>query len=195
MNMETVYIADKSLTELESLFLCDVEDDDYYDVIAFNISQLDPRYLLNHIHEYNGSRLRAAIFGMGLGQNSGQLNELLKSYLGNNNELVVAEAIDALRNLKNIYMWDEVKKLASHESSYVRGAVLRYVSHTLPNDEAYPILVAGLNDPHFIVRENSIDELARLGSGAACQHIHPLVNDRHPDVRQAAKSAIEALSK
>jgi HEAT repeat protein len=43
------------------------------------------------------------------------------------------------------------------------------------------------------VRENAADELGDLDAVAAIPELHQLLVDSHPDVRQAAQTAIEIL--
>jgi HEAT repeat protein len=56
------------------------------------------------------------------------------------------------------------------------------------------MLIHALSDQEFIVRENAIDELGELGQPEAIPYLQPLLNDEHPDVRQAAETAIEVLT-
>jgi hypothetical protein len=46
--MQTLFVADKKLCELECLFACDISDDDgFYDVLAYNITQIEPSYFID----------------------------------------------------------------------------------------------------------------------------------------------------
>ena len=60
-------------------------------------------------------------------------------------------------------------------------------------DRAQPLLIEALKDPHFIVRENAADELGELDVVTAIPDLRQLLADSHPDVRQAAQTAIEIL--
>jgi len=119
------------------------------------------------------------------------LRQKLLAYLDDKRPLVVMDAIDALRVQNERDILDKILALRNHPSPYVRSAVLRY-SHFHPA-EAHPLLLAALQDPHYLVRENAIDELDDLGVVDAVQHIHPLLEDAHPHVRQAAQTAIDNL--
>jgi HEAT repeat protein len=193
--MEVVFIADKSLPELECLFSCEIDDDDdFYAVVAYNISQLDPDYLLRHMDQYGGSRLRGAVFGLGLSPTRNRAQEArLVALLGHTEPLIVAEAIAALKNSDHKEYWSVIVPMFRHESPVVRGAVLRYARHALANDQAYSFLVAGLDDPDSTVRESAIDELGDLGNKEAVTRIRPLLKDSDEDVRQAARTAINGL--
>jgi HEAT repeat protein len=100
------------------------------------------------------------------------------------------DAIDGLEYLGDREAHDQVVALRDHVSPYVRGAVLRYLSR-LFLDEARPYLRAALHDPHFVVRESAIDEIDELDVIEMLDDIRPFLNDSHPDVRQAARTAIE----
>lgn len=60
-------------------------------------------------------------------------------------------------------------------------------------DKAYPLLIEALKDPDFIVRENAADELGELDGAEAIPYLRPLLVDSHPDVQQAAQTAIAML--
>ena len=193
--VETVYIADKSLEELESLFACDIkDDDDFYQVLAYNISQVAPDYLPQHIGAYSGSRLRGALFGLGCApEKDDKLRDLIKSFLHHPDPSVVAEAIDALKNAGNKDLWKDVASLAKHDSPYVRGAVLRYARFALPPEESYPMLINALSVDDPIVVQNALDELGELGKKEVRPQIRPLLKSKDPGIREAAKAALEAL--
>ena len=76
--------------------------------------------------------------------------------------------------------------------SYVRGSVLRFMSEFYP-ERAVGLLIDALNDAHFIVRENAADELGELEAVEALPFLRAKLEDPHPDVRQAAETAIEML--
>ena len=192
--METIYIADKSLLELVSLFSCHVDDDDFYDVIAYNINQLDEGYFVNNISQLSGSQLKGAIFGLGFTKNkSDRLYTLLKKFLMHEDPMVVSETIDSLNNLECKESIVDVNSMLNHSSPYVRGALLRYVRKIFPEETAFDYLKEALNDDSFIVRENAIDELSELSRGDILSLITPFTEDVSEDVRQAAKTAIDNL--
>lgn len=82
--------------------------------------------------------------------------------------------------------------LRDHTSPYVRGAVLRFVSELYP-ELATKLLFESLRDQHALVRQNAIDELDDLGMIESLPSIRLLLNDSHPDVRQAAQTAVANL--
>ncbi|HBE20390.1 MAG TPA: hypothetical protein DEG17_25000 [Cyanobacteria bacterium UBA11149] len=121
-----------------------------------------------------------------------QLNNLLITYLHDSRPMVIAEAINGLSRLGEKDNIDQVFALREHPSPYVRGSVLRFMARLDP-DRAMPLLLKGLKDPHFIVRENAADELGELEAVGAIPELRQLLVDSHPHVRQAAQTAIEML--
>lgn len=120
------------------------------------------------------------------------LRDLVLSYLCDRRPLIIADAVDALRFLGATDTVDAVLPLRNHPDPYVRGSVLRFISHLFPLS-APPLLLEALQDPHYIVRENAIDELDELGAIEAIPDIRPFLSDPHPDVVQAARAAISNL--
>ncbi len=192
--MTTVYVADKSFDELECLFSCQIDDDDFYMVIAYNMALKSPTYFTKRIREYKGSRLRGALFALGFAQDSAdEVAAVLRAYLECDDEISAAEAIDALRTQKDRECEDKIAQMDKHGSPYVRSAVLRYLRFARGKD-SYATLVGALKDQHHIVRQSAVDELADLGDTSAIPHIRSLTADPHPDVRVAAESALKDLA-
>jgi hypothetical protein len=121
-----------------------------------------------------------------------QLHDILFVTLKDKRPMIVAEAIDGLTFLNITDAFDQILRRQFDESPLVRGAVLRYMSRLFPK-QAIPLLLDALNDPHFIVRENAVDELDDLDAKTALPELRKLLNDDHPDVRQAAATAIRNL--
>ena len=193
--LDNLYIADKSLEELLSIFNCDINsDDDFYDVIAFNIVLVSNDYFLNNLNRFKGKRMRAALFGLGFHQmKSEKLKKTLESSLHNSDELIVSEAINSLIKLEYFNFSDELMHLfLKHDSPYIRSIMLKYVRCSLKS-EAFQLLIKYLVDDHFIVRESAIDELVSLNSKQSITYIKNLLNDPSAEVREAASSAIQEL--
>lgn len=191
--MTSVYVADRSVDELGCLFSCSVDDDDFYMVIAYNLALSSPAYLLRHIQDYEGSRLRGALFGLGFAQGyEDEILAILTTYLGSRDEFSAAEAIDALGRRRDGGPAAQIAQMRSHRSPYVRGAILRYL-RSIHGEQSSAALIDALGDEHHIVRQNAIDELVELGDPSAITHIQPLTADPHPDVRMAAESALRDL--
>lgn len=125
--------------------------------------------------------------------NREKLRQMLFKYLDDQRPMIVAEAIDGLRKLEEKNVAHKVLAMLKHSSPYVRGSVLRFMARLHPN-EAIPLLLDQLKDPHFIVRENIADELGDLGIPSVIPYLQPLLSDPHPDVQQAAQTAIHNLS-
>jgi HEAT repeat protein len=171
----------------------DLDDDDYM-VLASkmaNLGDVGIQYLLNMLHGGNEIRTRAILFALSTSQQDRKaMVKIFSSYLDDKRPLVVSEAIDGLIQVKDQSHKQQVLSLLKHPSEYVRGAVLRYVRCRLDDNTAFKILVAALADPHYIVRENAIDELAELGKPEAISYFKELLADSHPHVRLAAKTAL-----
>jgi HEAT repeat protein len=195
-DMPTLFVADKKLGELEALFACEIsDDDDFYDVLAFNLTRLEPRYFLDKLGRYQGPRLRGAVFGLGHSTDrSEQQKAALAALLYHPDPLIVAEAIDALRRSKHLDLWQQVGALIGHAAAPVRGAVARFARQALLPEEAFLVLTALLGDADPLVRQNAIDELAELGDRRAIDPIRRFLKDPDEDVRLAAASAINTLS-
>lgn len=151
-------------------------------------------FLLDEIGRASADRLRAILFALTRQPKLRHpaLLDLLRSSLRDERPLVVAEAVDGLWSQGKRNMTYEVLSLQNHSSPYVRGAVLRFVSHLTPRC-APLLLIAALKEPDPIVRQNAVDELHRLGVTGAIAHLRPLLQDEDPDVRQAARTAVEDL--
>lgn len=168
----------------------------YYSEIAWLMRQFGEdaaRFLLNQAGSADTARLRAALFGLAsIELNDPCIRDVLICHLRDRSALIIAEAIDGLAHRGVREVADKVLAYRAHRSPFVRGAVLRYVSNVLP-DTARPLLLEALNDPHYVVRENAVDELDSLGAVDAIPAIRPLLNDSHKHVREAATTAIENL--
>jgi HEAT repeat protein len=153
-------------------------------------------YLKNVVEEDRTEvpQLRSAIWILGLqDEEDPWYREKLQTLLQDTRELIVAEAVDGLARIKARDLREKILQLRDHPSPYVRGSVLRYMSKLSPT-EAPPMLIAALKDPHYIVKENAIDELDDLEYYQALPYIRPLLHNQHEDVLQAAETAVENLS-
>ncbi len=147
-------------------------------------------YLYRAIDKADVQRVRGIIFALtDSSLEREKLLSLLLKYLENQHSLISAEAIDGLRRLEEKNAINQVLAMLGHSSPYIRGSVLRFVAKLHP-DKALPILLDKLKDPHYIVRENAVDELDELGIPSLVTYLEPLLLDNHPDVKQAAQTAI-----
>lgn len=194
--MDTITITDMTIDELVALFSCNMNDADFYDVVAYNICLQDPEYLIYHINYLTGKRLRSAIFGLGFySGNIDNIIYLLNRYLGSNDPLVVSEIIYVYTRIKYISAWDNLKHFISHESPFIRSAMLKYSTICLDQKQSKKELIEHLKDCHYLVRESAIDELGEIGLTEVVPYLLPLLDDPHKDVRDAAKDAISSLDK
>jgi len=120
------------------------------------------------------------------------VERFLLAHLGDRRPAVVMAVIDGMTARHALAAHDRVLALAGHRSPYVRGAVLRYLGALFP-DEARTLLLAGLQDRHFVVRESAIDALDEIEAVDAVDAIRPMLNDPRPHVRQAAEWAVQHL--
>ena len=194
--METIYIADKNIDELISLFNCEiVNDDDFYDIIAFRISLLDLKYLVDHINTYDIKRIRACLFAFGCTKEAGLIiiNKLLEFLDLSKDELLISEAIHALNRLQINDLWEShISILYNSTCPYVQGACLRYARCTL-RDQSKELLLHALRDSNYIVRWNAIDELVELNDKSILDYIADLKDDPSSEVREAVRNAFEDL--
>jgi hypothetical protein len=195
-DMQSLFVADKKLGELEALFACEIsDDDDFYDVLAYNLTRLEPRYFLDKLGSYQGSHLRGAVFGLGHSTDRGNEQKgALAALLYHPDPLIIGEAIDALRRSEHLDLWQQVGALIGHAAAPVRGAAARFARKALLPEEAFLVLTGLLGDADPLVRQNAIDELADLGNRRAIDAIRSFLQDPEEDVRLAAASAINTLS-
>lgn len=186
----TINITGKSLIELLQLFFCNIEDDDdYYDVVSYNIAKNYPGHLEYLLNNLSGNRLRGAICGLGLANSN---IKHIAAYLNHEDERVICAAIDAARRLDPIDSWEKVKCFLSHDSPYVRGAAIRFARAAL-NINALPFLIHALDDSHEIVRENALDELDGIADKTLKPRIELLLTDHSFAVQKAARALLESI--
>lgn len=169
----------------------------YFSEVALRIRQQGKAgidFLFGELDKANLDQLRGIIVALTFPPplEHPSLRDILLSYLCDRRPLIVADAVDGLRFLGATDTADAVLRLRTHLDPYVRGSVLRFISHLLPLS-APPVMLEALQDPHYIVRENAIDELDDLGAIEAIPYIRPFLSDPHPDVVQAAQTAISNL--
>lgn len=168
----------------------------YYQEVAHLIASRGEegrQYLARAVDGADQPQLRGIIFGLGEGPDKNPLSrDILFRFLRDERPLIVAEAIDGLRNQGYRDVLDVVLPLYEHPSPYVKGSVLRFVASQDPT-RANDLLFKALKDPSFIVRENAADELGELRQQESIELLRPLLEDPHPHVRQAAESAIETI--
>lgn len=193
------------LTELRARFRApppedpDIEGDFllWYEELAVSIRERDPdegaRFLRGEVAGADRDRLTAILLALTwFGESDGAHADLLIEAFDHPDEHVAAEAIDGLAMLGGSGLTERVMARGADHRPLVRGAVLRFVGKVVPH-RAPALLLDALRDPHYIVRENAIDELHELDYRPALVRIEPLCRDPHPDVRQAALTAIADL--
>jgi hypothetical protein len=202
INMSVYPELDKlNLPELIACFQKNVPEDEsdsiYFDEVALLIRQQSKAgidFLFRELERANLDQLRGIILALTFPPpvEHPSVRGILLSYLHDRRPLIVADAVDGLSFLGATDTADAILPLRTHPDPYIRGSVLRFISRLFPK-EAPPILLEALEDPHYIVKENAIDKLDDLGAIEAIPYIRPFLSDPHPDVVQAAQTAISNL--
>lgn len=152
-------------------------------------------FLLQNIPGADPSRLRAILLSFSFlpeeiaRERMAELKKILLTCLGSEDPILLAQAVDGLNSLGVSNALERVLALLNHQSPYVVGSVLRYLSQHYP-ERAKPILLESLKSREPIVRQNAIDELDDLACAEAVPHLRPLLQDEDKHVRQAAETAL-----
>jgi hypothetical protein len=195
----------QSLQRLEELFVAEgpnnAEDKElWFQEVAVLIAQRGNdglSFLLRAIPEADPCQLRAILLAFSFldpgvaKERIAELQGTLLGFLASENPSLVAQAIDALADL-DVDVANEVRSLLAHQSPYVVGSVLRYLSRHSP-EQAKPILLKSLGSQDPIIRQNAIDELDSMGCWEALESIRSLVNDKDKNVRQAAQTEVNNM--
>ncbi len=199
----------RALPDLIALFQSDplahgVEPDEaglFLDEVAVAIAKrgVDGAvFLLDYLVRADTQRAGAILLGLAfVDQDSGRrylprIRSVLASFLACSTPSLVAEAVGSSSALGFADMADSITPLLNHESPYVVGSVLRFLSRHFPS-RARPILMNALRSPEPVVRANAIDELDNMECKEALPRIVELLNDPHENVRAAANWAAEHL--
>lgn len=171
----------------------------YYQEVAFLLYKTGMsgttfllRFLLDKNNQEDTDRLSSVLLFLPESVSS-CVHQNLIDYLKDSRAAIVAATIDGFRFRADVTIKSQIIKLSQHEDPYVRSAVLRYISHLFPL-EAPEILIQSLQDQHHVVRANAIDALDDLQYLPAKADITLLVNDPHPNVREAVITALENLA-
>lgn len=197
----------KPLPELVSLFTADPaatapdETDLFLQELAIRIAQSGNEgveFLLESFVKADRQRRKAILSSFGFvdrNSNKELLDrirlEVLRSLSSSDSDLIAA-GVDSANGLGFLDLAESIQPLLNHESAFVVGSVLRFLSAHFPS-EAKHVLVAALKSPQPIVRQNAIDELDELECKEALPFIIELLNDPDKSVRDAAHWAVEHL--
>jgi hypothetical protein len=160
--------------------------------------ELGVNLLIERIPAAEGERLRAILFGLSFANREllerllPRIRPVLLSYLGDQRPMLVTEAIGSLSCLGCAEDVDRILPLLHHDSPYVVGSALRFLSRHYP-ERAKPLLLQSLQSAESIIRQNAIDELDNLQCVEALPQLQPLLDDEDADVRQAAETAVANL--
>ncbi len=122
-----------------------------------------------------------------------QAPSLLLGALQDPHYIVRWNAVDELEELDYTPALARIESLRADPDPHVRQAALSTLANLGARDQAIPLLIEALRDPHHLVRENAVRELDELDYTAALPRIEELCADPHPDVRQAALAAVDKL--
>jgi len=200
----------KNLQELTELFFSsdpdfgmtnDVKCCIYFDEVIRRMIQLDPNsieFILNNYHKANAPRLRGMISAITcLEKYNEKLQSWVYQFLNHRNPFIVSEAIDTCTYFKDLSIKNHIEKLTNNKSEFVIGACIRYLAKLSPY-QATPYLLKQLKSTSYIIKQNAIDgfddhilySLDEKTGKEIMREIALLSNDAHPDVRQAANTAI-----
>jgi HEAT repeat protein len=169
---------------------------------ACQIAESGPRgvrFLLKQLEGAHELRIRAILIALKVNVANQSPNmrkrvcEAARGLISDKRPMVVADAVDLLRSCSFRSVKSQVIKLLTHDSPFVVGSVLRYLSGLFPK-EALPCLFEALRSSDPVVRQNGIDELDELGCTDALPAIRELTKDLNADVRMAADLAVKNLS-
>jgi len=171
----------------------------WYEELAVCIRKRDAdegaRFLREEAARADPDRLASIFLALAwFGESDRAHADVLIEGLHNPDEHVAARAIDGLASVGGRGITEHILALSADPRELVRSAVLRFARQVLP-DRAAKLLLDALGDPHYIVRENAIDELDELDYTPALPGIQALLTDPHPHVRQAALTAIANLAR
>ncbi len=180
----------------------DEEDDGdgviYYSEVTLRMmkyGQEGIEFLLDTAHHCNLGQLRSILLALSFPPyiDDPRIDHLVETCLDAPHPIIIADAVRALASRGKAELVNRVLSFQNHSCEYVRGSVLYFMRKFYPQ-QALPLLLDALHDPHYIVRESAIDELDDLGDVTAIPAIEPLLTDPEGDVRQAARTAIENLT-
>lgn len=189
-----------SLDELISMFRSEAPDKEeeviYYQEVALTIRKIGDEgvdFLLTERTNADEARTRALLLALTYPSlDNDDVNNWIAGFLKDTRESIVMDAIDSLSRQKQASRKVNVLQYKNHRSPYIRGAVLRYMRTLFP-EESIPLLKEGVRDSNFIVRDVAADEIGELGKVELKDDLLPLLNDPHPDVREAAQTALDML--
>ncbi len=184
----------------------DTNPDLYYQEVAYALVLSSDRgitFLQNLLNDTtiqtDTSRLAATIWALGsCEQIQPELTPQLTTFLETEpRDYILWATIEACAWQNHTLVKALVSEKLTHPSPILRGSALRYFDR-LFSAEALPLLLQVLNDEHYIVRESAIDILDERDYGLEPSGLRallePFLTDPHPDVREAAETAIDNLS-
>lgn len=180
-----VFLSGMSFMSLLQLYLCDVQDDDYYNRVAFQLVSLDYKavdYMMRHFDEKRISGILFAISSLKL------MRKKHTIYVKSPDDKVAACAFDAFIH-SDIDVISHAKIAFSSRSSIVASAAFRYLCSKLKGRELEYYIQEACESEDALMRQNAADELltANISNDVKKRLIPKLKVDLDEDVRAAAE--------
>ncbi len=118
---------------------------------------------------------------------------LLLDALQDSDYHVRSNAVDQLEDLDYTPALARIEALCADPHPHVRQTALSAIPNLGARDQAIPLLLEALRDPHHLVREQAVRELDGLDCTSVLPRIEALCADPEPGVRQAALAAVDKL--
>ena len=173
-------------------------NDGYWDELAIELRQRGSEgiaFLRSQLDEPDADLVTAAVLGLTFPLlDDPSVPQRLLDLLSDERPLVVAAAIRGLYDYGRTDALPRILPLVDDPSPYVRCAALEFIRRLDP-ERSKGILLSALTDDDYLVRMCAVDELDEMRDPAVIPQIRPLLDDTHPDVREAAETALDNLSR
>lgn len=180
-----VFLSGMSFMSLLQLYLCDVQDDDYYNRVAFQLVSLDHKaadYMMRHFDEKRICGILFAISSL----------KLMKTkhimYTKSLDDKVAACAFDGFIS-SDINVISHAKAAFNSRRSIVKSAAFRYLCSKLKGKELEYYIQKACESEDALIRQNAADELlaVNIQNDVKKRLIAKLKVDLDEDVRSAAE--------
>lgn len=195
-------LAGLTADELIKVFLKEPPEDDReyagYSEVVHQLAKLSPElskdFFLEQLENSDSRRVRGAIEGLSLlDVRADWFATTVGRFLNDDRHELVGETLWALAFVQYSLGKDRNIEFCGHPDPFVVAAGLHLLARSYPT-QAASILFDALNHAHNVVRSSACDEIDDLEIVEAIPKLKPLLKDRHPDVRQAAATALDNLS-
>lgn len=182
-----LFIADKSVDELLQLFNIEVNDDDFYDIIAFNLVINNSLKLIEKFKNFDEKRKKAIFIAL----RECKTNTVIKKFLENQLNLVNSNLKISIIDTLSYFKFDNYQgfdDLLNDKNIDVQCAAIRFFSKQ-KGVGFKKNLIKFLNSSNAKIRENAIDELDdleefnELDHIKNLEHLKPLLKDKNKKIR------------